>query len=580
MQIAAHNSWLSDYDLYLLGEGTHSHAYEKMGAHLGEQDGRRGVHFAVWAPNASQVSVIGDFNEWSSCSNVLESPGRSGIWEGFVPNVGLGARYKYHIKSSYRGYEVDKADPYAFAAEVRPQTASLVWDISTYSWGDGEWIANRARRNGLDCAISIYEVHLGSWRRAPEAENRPLTYREMAAQLTEYVHDAGYTHVEFLPVMEHPFDGSWGYEVTGYYAPTSRFGPPEDFMYLVDCLHQHEIGVIIDWVPADFPKDEAGLGFFDGTHLYEHADPKQGEQPDWNTLVFNYERPEVRGFLTANALFWFDKYHVDGLRVDAVSSMLYLDYGRQPGQWIANRNGGKENLGAIQFLRQMNERVYAAFPEAMMIAEESTAWPMVSRPVYLGGLGFGFKWNMGWMHDTLEYLSKDPIYRRYNHREITFSLVYAFSENFVLPLSHDEVVYGKGSMVAKMPGDDWQKFANLRLLYGYMWGHPGKKLLFMGSDFGQWREWSHDRSLDWDLLEHPQHSGLRRWVRDLNTFYRGQPSLYEVDFEPSGFEWVDGGDSERSIISFLRRAKILPTRLFSSAISLLCLGTIIASECP
>jgi 1,4-alpha-glucan branching enzyme len=555
MQIATQNSWLSDYDLYLLGEGTHSHAYQKMGAHLGEQGGREGVHFAVWAPNAKQVGVIGDFNGWNPQSNVLESRGASGVWEGFVPDVASGARYKYHITSQYLDYEANKADPYAFAAEVRPQTASRVWDLNTYSWSDTEWMERRTGKNGLGCAISIYEVHLGSWKRVPEEANRPLTYREMAVQLADYAHEAGYTHVEFLPVMEHPFDGSWGYEVTGYYAPTSRFGEPEDFMYLVDRLHQRGIGVIVDWVPADFPKDEAGLGFFDGTHLYEHADPKQGEQPDWNTLVFNYGRPEVRGFLTANALFWFDKYHVDGLRVDAVSSMLYLDYGRHQGQWIANRNGGKENLDAIQFLRQMNERVYAAFPGAMMIAEESTAWPMVSRPVSLGGLGFGLKWNMGWMHDTLEYMSKDPIYRRYNHKEITFSLVYAFSENFVLPLSHDEVVYGKGSMVAKMPGDAWQKFANLRLLYGYMWGHPGKKLLFMGSDFGQWREWSHDRSLDWDLLEHPQHAGLRRWVRDLNTFYRGQPSLYEVDFEPSGFEWVEGGDSERSIISFLRRAK-------------------------
>jgi 1,4-alpha-glucan branching enzyme len=389
----------------------------------------------------------------------------------------------------------------------------------------------------------------------PEEGNRPLTYREMAVQLADYVQDAGYTHVEFLPVMEHPFDGSWGYEVIGYYAPTSRFGTPADFMFLVDYLHRREIGVIVDWVPAHFPKDEAGLGFFDGTHLYEHSDPRQGEQPDWNTFVFNYGRSEVRGFLIANALFWFDKYHIDGLRVDAVASMLYLDYGRQRGQWVPNRHGGKENIEALQFLRQLNEQVYAAFPDAMMVAEESTAWPMVSRPTFLGGLGFDLKWNMGWMHDTLEYMSKDPIYRRYYQNKITFSLVYAFSENFVLPLSHDEVVYGKGSMIRKMPGDDWQKFANLRLLYGYMWGHPGKKLLFMGDDFGQWDEWNHDRGLDWHLLDRPLHSGLRRWVRDLNTFYRGQPSLYEVDFEPAGFEWVDCGDFEGSVISFLRRAK-------------------------
>jgi 1,4-alpha-glucan branching enzyme len=547
--------WLSGYDLHLLGEGTHFRAYEKLGAHLGESGGRRGVHFAVWAPNASQVSVIGDFNAWTPGSNALQSRGAVGIWEGFVPDLEPGSRYKHHITSQSAGYEVDKADPYAFAAELRPQTASRVCDLGTYSWGDSKWMANRATRNGLDCAVAIYEVHLGSWRRVPEEGNRWLTYREMAVQLADYVHDAGYTHVEFLPVMEHPFDGSWGYEVIGYYAPTSRFGTPADFMYLVDCLHQRDIGVIVDWVPAHFPKDQAGLGYFDGTHLYEHSDPRQGEQPDWNTLVFNYGRPEVREFLISNALFWFDKYHVDGLRVDAVASMLYLDYGRPKDQWIPNRYGGKENLDALQFLRQVNEQVFAAFPDAMMVAEESTAWPMVSRPVYLGGLGFNLKWNLGWMHDTLEYMSKDPIYRRYSHNKITFSLVYAFSENFVLPLSHDEVVYGKGSMVAKMPGDDWQKFANLRLLYGYMWGHPGKKLLFMGDDFGQWNEWNHDRSLDWHLLEHPPHSGLRRWVRDLNTFYRGQPSLFEVDFQPSGFEWVDCGDSERSVLSFLRRAR-------------------------
>jgi 1,4-alpha-glucan branching enzyme len=547
--------WLSDYDLYLLGEGTHYRAYEKMGAHLGEAAGRCGVNFAVWAPNARQVGVLGDFNGWNPASNALESRGGTGVWEGFVADVGPGARYKYHITSQYRDYEVDKADPYAFAAEIRPQTASRVCDLSAYSWGDSKWMANRASRNGLGCAVSIYEVHLGSWRRVPEAGNRPLTYREMAVQLADYVHDAGYTHIEFLPVMEHPFDGSWGYEVIGYYAPTSRFGTPADFMYLVDCLHQREIGVIVDWVPAHFPKDEAGLGYFDGTHLYEHSDPRQGEQPDWNTFVFNFGRSEVRGFLIANALFWFDKYHVDGLRVDAVASMLYLDYGRRKGEWIPNRYGGKENIDALQFLRQMNEQVYAAFPDAIMVAEESTAWPMVSRPTFLGGLGFDLKWNLGWMHDTLEYMSTDPIYRRYCQNKITFSLVYAFSENFVLPLSHDEVVYGKGSMITRMPGDDWRKFANLRLLYGYMWGHPGKKLLFMGNDFGQWNEWNHDRSLDWHLWERPLHSGLRRWVRDLNTFYRGQPSLYEVDFEPSGFEWVDCGDFERSVISFLRRAK-------------------------
>ena len=547
--------WISDYDMYLLEEGTHCRAYEKMGAHLSEPAGQRGVQFAVWAPNARQVSVLGDFNGWSPRSNALAAHGATGVWEGFVPEAGAGALYKYHITSQYRGYEVDKADPYAFAAEIRPQTASRVWDLSTYKWGDGEWMANRANRNGLRRPVSIYEVHLGSWRRVPEEGNRSLNYREMAVQLADYVQEIGYTHVEFLPVMEYPFDGSWGYEIIGYYAPTSRFGTPADFMYLVDCLHQRGIGVIVDWVPAHFPKDQAGLGYFDGTHLYEHSDPRQGEQPEWNTFVFNYGRSEVRGFLIANALFWFDKYHVDGLRVDAVASMLYLDYGRPKGGWIPNQYGGRENIDALQFLRLMNEQVYAAFPDAMMVAEESTAWPMVSRPVYLGGLGFGLKWNMGWMHDTLEYMSMDPIYRRYHQNKITFSLVYAFSENFILPLSHDEMVYGKGSMINKMPGDEWRKFANLRLLYGYMWGHPGKKLLFMGSEFGQWNEWNHDSSLDWHLLEHPLHSGLRRWVRDLNTFYRGQPSLYEVDFESAGFEWVDCSDWDRSVISFLRRAK-------------------------
>jgi 1,4-alpha-glucan branching enzyme len=547
--------WITGYDLYLLREGTHYRAYEKMGAHPGEVGGQPGVHFAVWAPNASEVSVIGDFNGWNPRSNALGSRAATGVWEGFIRDVGPGMRYKYHITSQYRGYEVDKADPFGFAAEIRPQTASRVFDLGSYSWRDNDWMANRAKRNRPGSPVSIYEVHLGSWRRVAEQGNRPLTYREMAEQLADYVHDAGYTHVEFLPVMEHPFDGSWGYEVIGYFAPTSRFGTPADFMYLVDSLHQRQIGVIVDWVPAHFPKDEAGLGFFDGTHLYEHSDPRQGEQPDWNTFVFNYGRSEVRGFLIANALFWFDKYHVDGLRVDAVSSMLYLDYGRRDGQWIPNRYGGRENLEAIEFLRQTNTQVYAEFPDTMLIAEESTAWPNVSRPVYLGGLGFGLKWNMGWMHDTLEYMSEDPIYRRYNHNRITFSLTYAFSENFVLPLSHDEVVYGKGSLMAKMPGDEWRKFANLRLLYGYMWGHPGKKLLFMGDDFGQPSEWNHDGSVDWHALENPLHSGLLRWVRDLNTFYKGQPSLYEMDFEASGFEWVDCSDFERSVISFLRRAK-------------------------
>jgi 1,4-alpha-glucan branching enzyme len=547
--------WLTDYDLYLFGEGTHHRAYEKLGAHLGEVDGEQGVHFAVWAPNAALVSVIGQFNNWNPRSDPLEVRPHAGIWEGFIPRLGSGSLYKYHIESKHNGYWVDKADPYGFAAEIRPQTASRVWDLASYTWGDGEWMANRAKNNSLDSPISIYEVHLGSWRRKPEEGNRWLTYRELAVELADYVHEAGFTHVELLPVSEHPFDGSWGYETIGYFAPTSRFGTPADFMFLVDSLHQRGIGVILDWVPAHFPKDEAGLGYFDGTHLYEHADPRQGEHPDWNTFVFNYGRREVQSFLIGNALFWFDKYHVDSLRVDAVASMLYLDYGRREGEWIPNRHGGKENVDALDFLRHVNEQVYAAYPDAMMIAEESTAWPMVSRPVYLGGIGFGFKWNMGWMHDTLEYMCKDPVYRSYHQNKLTFSLMYAFSENFILPLSHDEVVYGKGSMIAKMPGDDWRKFANLRLLYGFMFGHPGKKLLFMGGEFGQWAEWNHDASLDWHLLQHPFHAGLRRWVRDLNTFYRGEPSLHEVDFDPSGFEWIDCNDFERSVVSFIRKGK-------------------------
>jgi len=545
---------LTEFDRYLLAEGTFHRAYERFGAHFVERDGQRGVQFAVWAPNAKLVSVIGDFNKWNTSANPME-PSSAGVWETFIPRVRQGDAYKYHIESTYQGHQVDKADPYCFAAEIRPQTASRVWDLESYSWQDDSWMAGRAKLNSLDAPISIYEVHLGSWRRVPEEGNRWLTYREMASLLADYVHAAGFTHVELLPVMEHPFDGSWGYETTGYFAPTSRFGSPTDFMYFVDYLHQQEIGVILDWVPAHFPKDEAGLGYFDGSHLYEHADPRKGEQPDWNTFVFNYGRNEVRSFLISNALFWLDKYHVDGLRVDAVAAMLYLDYGRRDGEWIPNRYGGKENIEALEFLRSFNEQVYAAFPSVMTIAEESTAWPQVSRPNYVGGLGFGFKWNMGWMHDMLEYMSQDPVFRSYHHKQITFSLVYAWSENFVLPFSHDEVVYGKGSLLRKMPGDEWQKFANLRLLYGFMFGHPGKKLLFMGSEFGQWSEWNHDSGLDWHLLESPLHSGLARWVRDLNTLYRGQPALHELDFAAGGFAWVDCNDIQRSVVSFLRRGR-------------------------
>ena len=547
-------SAISEFDLYLLAEGTHYRAYEKLGAHITEKDGERGVQFAVWAPNARRVSIIGDFNSWNPNAAIMR-PSTAGIWEGFVPGIGQGASYKYHIESRYRDYKVDKADPYGFASEVRPKTASRVWNLETYSWHDESWMKNRANANSLSSPLSFYEFHLGSWKRALEDGNRWLTYRELAPLLADYVHDAGFTHIEFLPVMEHPFDGSWGYETLGYFAPTSRFGTPDDFMHLVDYLHQRGIGVVLDWVPAHFPKDEAGLGYFDGSHLYEHEDPRQGEHPDWNTFVFNYGRNEVQNFLISNALFWMDKYHVDGLRVDAVASMLYLDYGRREGQWIPNRFGGKENLDAIHFLRTLNEHVYGSYPDAMMIAEESTSWPQVSRPIYLGGLGFGLKWNMGWMHDVLNYISQDPVFRTYHQNEITFSLVYGFAENFVLPFSHDEVVYGKSSMIRKMPGDDWQMFANLRLLYGFMFGHPGKKLLFMGDEFGQWSEWNHDASLQWNLLEHPSHAGLARWVRDLNTLYRGQPSLHATDFNAAGFEWVDCKDFQRSIISFLRRGQ-------------------------
>jgi 1,4-alpha-glucan branching enzyme len=546
---------LTDYDLYLLAEGTHYRAYEKLGAHVRTIAGATGVEFAVWAPNAEQVSVIGDFNGWNPDANPMIHRSESGVWDLFIPDLKPGALYKYHVRSRFNDYRIDKADPFAFAAEIRPQTASKVWDITAYQWGDGEWLRQRAETNIQDRPIAVYEVHLGSWMRVLEENNRWLTYRELAEKLCQYVHEMGFTHVEFLPLTEHPFDGSWGYQTIGYFAPTSRFGTPDDFMYLVDTLHQQGIGVILDWVPAHFPTDGHGLGYFDGTYLYEHADPRQGHHPQWDTSIFNYGRAEVRNFLLSNALFWFDHYHIDALRIDAVASMLYLDYGRADGQWIPNRFGGKENLEAIEFLRRLNERVYGEFPGVMMIAEESTAWPMVSRPTHLGGLGFGFKWNMGWMHDMLEYMSKDPLYRSYHHHSLTFSLLYAFHENFILPFSHDEVVHGKGSMIGKMPGDNWQKFANLRALYGYMYGHPGKKLLFMGCEFGQWNEWNHDASLDWPLLSYPTHMGLQRWVRDLNTYYRGQPALYELDGSPEGFEWIDCTDAQRSVISFLRWSK-------------------------
>jgi 1,4-alpha-glucan branching enzyme len=543
---------LTDFDLHLFTEGKYDRVYEKLGAHICEVDGKPGVSFCVWAPNAQSVHVVGDFNGWTPGKTPMQLHSDAGVWECFVPGLGPGALYKYYVESRYAGYRVDKADPYGFAAEIRPRTASKVWDLSGYQWGDREWIEARVKRQPQQVPSSIYEVHLGSWQRVPEENNRWLTYREIAPKLAEYAKQMGFTHVEFLPVSEHPFDGSWGYQTVGYFAVTSRYGTPDDFMYLVDTLHQHGIGVILDWVPAHFPRDEHGLGYFDGTHLYEHADARQGVHPDWDTFVFNYGRSEVRNFLVSNALFWFDRYHVDALRVDAVASMLYLNYGREDGEWIPNRYGGNENLEAIEFLRLLNEKVYSEFPGVTVIAEESSAWPMVSRPTYAGGLGFGFKWNMGWMNDMLRYMAQDPIYRRYHHNLITFSMLYAFTENFILPFSHDEVVHGKASMLGKMPGDDWQKFANLRLLYGYMFGHPGKKLLFMGSEFGQWNEWNHDTSLDWHLLQYAPHVGLRRWVRDLNTFYRAEPALYEVDSEPSGFEWIDCDDSQNSVVSFLR----------------------------
>ncbi len=546
---------LTDFDVHLWAEGSHYRAYQKLGAHLTERSGVPGVQFAVWAPNARQVSVIGDFNGWEPGRHRMHPVASSGIWECFVPGVGVGALYKYAIISRYNNYWVDKADPYAFASEVRPRTGSKVWDLSNYTWADGDWMGRRKDAHSLSAPISIYEVHLGSWRRVPQEGNRWLSYRELAPLLADYVHEMGYTHVELLPITEHPLDASWGYQTVGYYAPTSRFGTPDDFMAFVDTLHQRGIGVILDWVPAHFPRDEHGLGYFDGTHLYEHADPRQGQHQDWGTFIYNYGRNEVSNFLIGNALFWLDKYHLDGLRVDAVASMLYLDYSRKHGEWTPNRYGGRENLDAIQFLRRLNERVYGEYPDVVTFAEESTAWPGVSRPTYLGGLGFGYKWDMGWMHDTLNYFSRDPIHRRFHHNELTFRMLYAFTENYVLPLSHDEVVHGKKSLISKMPGDDWQKFANLRLLFGDMYAQAGKKLLFMGGEFGQWNEWNHDSSLDWHLLDNPLHAGLKRWVRDLNTFYRGEPAMHELDCDPAGFEWIDCCDAEASIISLLRKGR-------------------------
>ncbi len=545
---------LSDFDLHLLAEGTHHRSYEKLGAHVVEENGRKSTHFAVWAPHARAVSVIGDFNGWNPEANPLNPHWPAGVWEGVVPYVGSGASYKYSILPPHRDDRLAKADPFAFHAETPPRNASKVWDLGGYEWHDEPWRENRAGINSLGAPITIYEVHLGSWMRVPEEGNRWLSYRELAPKLADYVHEMGYTHVELMPISEYPFDGSWGYQPVSLFAPTSRFGTPQDFMYLIDTLHQRGIGVILDWVPAHFPNDDHGLRHFDGTPLYEYADPRKGFHQEWNTLIYDYNKPQVRNFLLSNALYWLDLYHVDALRVDAVSSMLYLDFARKPGEWVPNRYGGRENLEAVTFLRQFNEVVHADHPDVLTIAEETTSWPMVSRPTDVGGLGFNLKWDLGWVHDTVDdYLRTDPWNRSQKHQKLTFRMVYAFNENFILPLSHDEVKPPMGALPVKMPGDDWQKFANVRLLFGYQFALPGKKLMFMGDEFGQWREWDHDQPIDWSLLEHARHQGLRRWVRDLNTAYRGIPALHERDCQPEGFDWVDCNDVEASVLSLLRR---------------------------
>jgi 1,4-alpha-glucan branching enzyme len=549
---------LESQDLHLFNEGKHRRLWEKLGAHPGLEAGRPGTQFAVWAPNAERVEVIGDFNGWGAAPTSLHPVQASGIWQGFVPDVGKGALYKYRIHSRHNGYRVDKADPVGFLHETPPKTASVVWDLE-YAWNDAQWLAQAAERNALAAPMSIYEVHLGSWMR--NAEGQSLSYRELAPRLADYASRMGFTHLELMPVMEHPFYGSWGYQVTGYFAPTSRYGTPQDLMYLIDVLHQRGIGVILDWVPSHFPNDEHGLAYFDGTHLYEHSDPRQGFHPDWKSAIFNYGRDEVRGFLTASALFWLQVFHADGLRVDGVASMLYLDYSREEGEWIPNRYGGRENIEAIDLVRHVNAVCYAEHPHVQMIAEESTAWAGVSRPVDVGGLGFGLKWDMGWMHDTLHYFQRDPIYRSHHHNELTFRAVYALNENFLLPLSHDEVVHGKGSLLSKMPGDSWQQFANLRLLYGYMWATPGKKLLFMGGEFGQWDEWRHDHSLDWHLAEYDRHAHVQALITRLNELYRSYPALYRNDFEAAGFEWVKLHDHDNSVLAFLRCAGAADARI-------------------
>jgi 1,4-alpha-glucan branching enzyme len=541
---------LGDLDIHLAMEGRHEELYEKLGAHVRDIDSAVGTAFAVWAPNARSVAVVGEFNSWDGRLHPMRSLGSSGIWELFVPGVLEGAKYKFEIRTQEGRLRI-KADPVAFHTEVPPDTASVVW-TSNHEWKDAGWIAQRREVDRLKAPMSIYEVHLGSWRRNPLEDNRPLSYLELADELGDYVEDLGFTHVEPMPVMEHPFSGSWGYQVTGYYAPTSRFGTPDDFRVLVDRLHERGIGVILDWVPAHFPRDDWALAMFDGTHLYEHADPRRGSHPDWGTLIFNLGRSEVKNFLLSNALYWVREHHADGIRVDAVASMLYLDYSRETGEWVPNRFGGREDLDAVEFLKEMNIALFSHEPGVISAAEESTAWPGVSKPTYVGGLGFGFKWNMGWMHDTLAYFQKDPVYRRFHHHTLTFSLMYAFSENFILPLSHDEVVHGKRSLLDKMPGDRWQKFANLRSLYAYMWAHPGKKLLFMGGELGEWEEWNHDGSLHWNLLEHADHQGVQALVRDLNRTYRANPALWEVDFDPSGFRWLEANDAANNVVAFAR----------------------------
>jgi 1,4-alpha-glucan branching enzyme len=546
---------LSDYDLHLFAEGTHHRVFEKLGSHVMAIGDVTGVHFAVWAPNAQRVSVIGDFNQWDGRVHPMRKLVPSGVWELFVPELKPGAPYKYEVRT-HGGHLIEKADPYARLFEVPPRSASMIWEDGGYEWRDADWMRDRPMTGSWhDRPMATYEVHLGSWRRVPAEEHRYLTYREMAETLVPYVRDMGFTHIELLPVMEHPFSPSWGYQVLGFFAPTSRFGTPDDFRFFVDACHRHGLGLILDWVPGHFPKDRHGLAEFDGTALYEHADPRKGEHRDWGTLIFNYGRNEVRSFLLSSALYWLEEFHVDGLRVDAVASMLYLDYSRPHGEWIPNQYGGRENLEAVSFLQQMNTVTHGRVLGTITVAEESTAWPAVSRPTYVGGLGFTFKWNMGWMHDMLEYIEQDPVHRRWHHEKITFSMLYSFTENFVLPFSHDEVVHGKRSMLDKMPGDLWQKFATLRTLYGYMYGHPGKKLMFMGCEFGQWREWNSEESLDWHLATDPMHAGLRRWVQDLNHVYRHERSLHEVDFEHSGFAWIDCHDNENSVISLIRRAR-------------------------